>query len=422
MTEQMENQERKVSIKVIGVGGGGCNAVDNMIGGGVGGVDYVVANTDCQALDEKQAATKIQLGLRLTRGEGAGGDPAVGRDAAEESAPEIAEAIGDASMVFVAAGMGGGTGTGAAPVIARIARERGALTVGVVTRPFAFEGKRRSDFAEAGIAEMVAAVDTLVVIPNQRIFSIIDGATTVLDAFTIADGVLRDAVRGIADLLCVHGVINLDFGDLKAVMASQGMALIGLGEAEGEDRTARAAAQAIDSPLLDDISVDGSTAVLLTVAGGNDLTLLEAQSAAEQVREAAHPEAAIYFGLVIDPALEGSVRITVVATGFDGANLDELLPARPNARVRHLVAQTGGEGVVVSGPVREEFPTQVQKRREAIAQAQAQAQARVQARAQKREEDLTPLQSARKTGFTREVFAFAQADDDPFDIPTFLRK
>ena len=304
-------------IKVVGIGGGGVNAINRMIEVGLKGVEFIAINTDAQALLMSDADVKLDVGRELTRGLGAGADPEVGKKAAEDHAEEIEEVLRGADMVFVTAGEGGGTGTGGAPVIAKIAKSIGALTIGVVTRPFTFEGRRRANQAETGIASLREEVDTLIIIPNDRLLSISDRAVSMLDAFRSADQVLLSGVQGITDLITTPGLINLDFADVKAVMQGAGSALMGIGSARGEDRAVQAAELAISSPLLE-ASIDGAHGVLLSIQGGSDLGLFEINEAARLVQEAAHPEANIIFGTVIDDALGDEVRVTVIAAGFDG--------------------------------------------------------------------------------------------------------
>jgi cell division protein FtsZ len=304
-------------IKVVGIGGGGVNAVNRMIEVGLKGVEFIAINTDAQALLMSDADVKLDIGRELTRGLGAGADPEVGRQAAEDHAEEIEEVIRGADMVFVTAGEGGGTGTGGAPIVARIARELGALTIGVVTKPFTFEGRRRSVQADTGVEELRAEVDTLIVIPNDRLLSISDRSISMLDAFKSADQVLLSGVQGITDLITTPGLINLDFADVKSVMRGAGSALMGIGSARGEGRAIRAAEMAIASPLLE-ASIDGAYGVLLSIAGGSDLGLFEISEAAELVASVAHQDANIIYGTVIDDALGDEVRVTVIAAGFDG--------------------------------------------------------------------------------------------------------
>ena len=311
-----EFQSAGADIKVAGCGGGGVNAVQRMIDVGLRGVEFIAINTDAQALLLSEADLKLEIGRELTRGLGAGADPEVGRKAAEDSEDAIREALDGADMVFVTAGEGGGTGTGSAPVVARIARSLGALTIGIVTRPFTFEGRRRSAQAEAGIRTLREEVDTLIVIPNDRLLSISDRNVSLLDAFNSADEVLRSGVQGITDVIAVPGIINLDFADVKAVMQNAGTALMGIGAATGEDRAVQAAEAAIASPLLE-ASIEGAHGVLFYVQGGSDLGIFEVNEAARLVQEAAHPEANIIFGAVIDDNLGDECRITVIAAGFD---------------------------------------------------------------------------------------------------------
>jgi cell division protein FtsZ len=304
-------------ITVIGVGGGGTNAVDNMIAGNLQGVEFIVANTDAQQLMHSRADRRIQLGPHITQGLGAGAKPEIGRAAAEEAADELMRQLDGAHMLFITAGMGGGTGTGAAPVIARMAKERGILTVGVVTRPFDFEGKRRQRAAEIGIEELQHYVDTLIVIPNQNLFRMATERTTWRDAFKMADQVLYMGVRGVTDLMMAPGLVNLDFADIRTVMAAMGKAMMGTGEAEGENRAIRAAEAAINNPLLEDTSMSGARGLLINITGGEDLTLYEVDQAANRIREEVDDEAEIIFGSAIDDSLQGKIRVSVVATGID---------------------------------------------------------------------------------------------------------
>ena len=316
MIEFEMEMEQFAQIKVIGVGGGGSNAVNRMIEAGLRGVEFIAVNTDAQALYLSRSEHKLQIGEKLTKGLGAGANPEIGLQAAEESREEIKEALKGADMVFVTAGMGGGTGTGAAPVIAEISRELGALTVGVVTKPFTFEGRRRQQAAERGINALKEKVDTLIVIPNDRLLQVVDKRTPILEAFRIADDVLRQGVQGISDLIAVPGLINLDFADVKTIMKETGAALMGIGVGSGDNRTMEAAKAAIASPLLE-TSIDGARGVLLNITGGSSLGLFEVNEAADVVAEAADPDANIIFGAVIDDSLGDEVRVTVIATGFD---------------------------------------------------------------------------------------------------------
>ncbi|MGO4356329.1 cell division protein FtsZ [Janibacter sp. RAF52] len=346
-------------IKVVGIGGGGVNAVNRMIEVGLKGVEFIAINTDAQALLMSDADVKLDVGRELTRGLGAGADPEVGKKAAEDHAEEIEEVLKGADMVFVTAGEGGGTGTGGAPVVAKIAKSLGALTIGVVTRPFTFEGRRRANQAESGIGALRDEVDTLIVIPNDRLLSISDRAVSMLDAFRSADQVLLSGVQGITDLITTPGLINLDFADVKSVMQGAGSALMGIGSARGEDRAVQAAELAISSPLLE-ASVDGAHGVLLSIQGGSDLGLFEINEAARLVQEAAHPEANIIFGAVIDDALGDEVRVTVIAAGFDGGVPQQ----RPDDRALGQV-QSGGQS--------RQAPTQQRPAQQAPAQPQQQA-------------------------------------------------
>jgi cell division protein FtsZ len=304
-------------IKVVGVGGGGSNAVNRMVAAGLDGVEFIIANTDRQALHLNGAPNKLQIGAKLTKGLGAGADPNVGRQAALEDTEKLIESLDGADMVFVTTGLGGGTGTGAAPVIASLASELGALTIAVVTKPFKFEGKKRQLQAERGLEELRECVDTVITIPNERLLATIARTTSLTDAFTSADDVLRQAIQGISDLILVPGLINLDFADVKTIMAGMGLAIMGTGLSEGEGRAMAAANGAISSPLLEDASVKGARGVIINVTGGTDLSLIEVSEASAIIQEAAHEEANIIFGAVVDPKMEGRVKITVIATGFD---------------------------------------------------------------------------------------------------------
>jgi cell division protein FtsZ len=348
-------------IKVVGIGGGGVNAVNRMIEHGLKGVEFIAINTDAQALLMSDADVKLDIGREETRGLGAGANPAIGQKAAEDHAEEIEEALKGADMVFVTAGEGGGTGTGGAPVVARIARSLGALTIGVVTRPFSFEGKRRATQAEDGIAALREEVDTLIVIPNDRLLTISDRAVSVLDAFKQADQVLLQGVSGITDLITTPGLINVDFADVKAVMSNAGSALMGIGSSRGEDRAVAAAEAAISSPLLE-ASIEGAHGVLLSIAGGSDLGLFEINEAAQLVSESAHTDANIIFGAVIDDALGDEVRVTVIAAGFDGGMPKRREQAMNQARPQNKLPAAGGDVATQGIP------------RSTPAEAQAQAQ------------------------------------------------
>lgn len=327
-----QNQNYLAVIKVVGVGGGGVNAVNRMIDLGLRGVEFIAVNTDAQALLMSDADIKLDVGRELTRGLGAGADPEVGRRAAEDHAEEIEQALTGADMVFVTAGEGGGTGTGGAPVVARIAKSIGALTIGVVTKPFSFEGRRRQSQAEQGVAKLKEEVDTLIVVPNDRLLEISDRGISMIEAFATADQVLLAGVQGITDLITTPGLINLDFADVKSVMQGAGSALMGIGSARGADRAIKAAELAVESPLLE-ASIEGAHGVLLSIQGGSNLGIFEIHDAADLVKEAAHPEANIIFGTVIDDTLGDEVRVTVIAAGFDGGEpslrLDPMVVSRP---------------------------------------------------------------------------------------------
>jgi cell division protein FtsZ len=326
-------------IKVVGVGGGGCNAVNRMIEEGLQGIEFITINTDAQALLLSKSSTRVRIGDKVTRGLGAGGNPEMGTKAAEESAEELYEVLRGSDMVFVTAGLGGGTGTGAAPVVAQIAKEVGALTIGVVTRPFTFEGSRRLQSAEAGIARLKEHADTLIVIPNDRLLQIVDKRASLQDAFRVADDVLRQGIQGISELITVPGLINLDFADVRTIMSEGGAALMAVGRASGEDRARVAAEMAISSQLLD-ITIDGARGILFNVTGGNGLTLFEVNQAAAIIKETAHPDVNLIFGAVIDPSMGDDIRVTVIATGFDRTGNVRLLPERPLRAIDNLPTAT----------------------------------------------------------------------------------
>ncbi|HIW11799.1 MAG TPA: cell division protein FtsZ [Candidatus Salinicoccus stercoripullorum] len=330
MLEFEQGFNHMASLKVIGVGGGGNNAVNRMIDDGMQNVEFIAINTDGQALNLSKAESKIQIGEKLTRGLGAGANPDIGKKAAEESREQIEDAIQGADMVFVTAGMGGGTGTGAAPVVAKIAKEMGALTVGVVTRPFSFEGRKRQTQAAAGVDAMKASVDTLIVIPNDRLLDIVDKSTPMMEAFKEADNVLRQGVQGISDLIAVSGEVNLDFADVKTIMTNQGSALMGIGVSSGENRAIEAAKKAISSPLLE-TSIVGAQGVLMNITGGESLSLFEAQEAADIVQDAADEDVNMIFGTVINPELEDEIVVTVIATGFNEKSVNRT-PEREEKR------------------------------------------------------------------------------------------
>jgi cell division protein FtsZ len=384
-------------IKVIGVGGGGGNAVNTMVAGRLEGVEFIAANTDVQALAANRATVKLQLGKGASRGLGAGANPEIGRQAAIEARDEIAAALDGADMVFVTAGMGGGTGTGGAPVVADMAKEAGALTVGVVTKPFLFEGNRRRKQAEQGLEELRQAVDTLIVIPNQRLLSVAGENMSLADAFKRADEVLLNAVQGIADLITVHGLVNVDFADVRTIMAEKGMALMGSGRSNGERRAMEAMQAAISSPLLEDVTLDGATGLLVNITGGPNLSLREVDEAVSMAHAAADPDANIIFGSVIDERMGDEVKITVIATGFQPREADR----RPRAAVQVQVSASAPVSKILPPPL----PPPEAKAREPqpirLSNPTAPAVVRAGARATQ---------------------AFKPADDDQYDIPTFLRK
>lgn len=335
--------ENVACIRVVGVGGGGCNAVNRMIQEGISGVDFISVNTDNQALHLAHAPQRVRIGEKLTRGLGAGGNPEVGEKAAEESADELHEVLKGSDMVFITAGMGGGTGTGAASVVARVAREQGALTIGVVTRPFLFEGSKRSSSAEYGIEKLKEQVDTLIIIPNDRLLELTDRRMSLADSFNMADDVLRQGIQGISELITVPGLINLDFADVKAIMSQGGAALMAIGHGEGEERARIAAEQAISSRLLD-VTIDGAQGILFNVTGGPSLSLYDVNQAAAIIRETAHPDANMIFGAVIDENMGDAMRVTVIATGFE----------RTMSRRQFLQQQYGRNNVPTTQPVRTE--------------------------------------------------------------------
>lgn len=347
MLELEESRSAGANLKVIGIGGGGCNAVNTMIQEGLRNIEFIAANTDAQALAVSAAPIKIHLGAKLTRGLGTGGNPELGKSAALEDKDRIREMLVGADMVFITAGLGGGTGTGGAPIVAAMAREVGALAVAVVTKPFHFEGKKRMQRAEEGLKELRKCVDTLIVIPNQRLLTIADRTMTFQESFRRADEVLLHAARGISDLIMVHGLINLDFADVRAVMAEMGMALMGTGIASGDNRAVEAAQRAISSPLLEDITISGARGVLINITGGPDLTLYEVSEATSLIQDEAHDEANIFFGAVIDDGLRDEVRVTVIATGFSKAE------EKQERAAETLAVAAEAERGIVSFPRRE---------------------------------------------------------------------
>jgi len=398
MFEIVENNSITARIKVIGIGGGGGNAVNTMIGSKLSGVDFMVANTDAQSLEESRATTRIQLGNLVTKGLGAGANPEIGRRAALEDQDSIREYLEGADMIFITAGMGGGTGTGGAPVIAQVAREVGALTVGVVTKPFLFEGKKRMRQADQGIEELKRSVDTLIVIPNQRLLSIAAKTTTMLEAFHKADDVLLQAVRGISDLIITPGLINLDFADVRTVMAEMGLALMGAASACGENRAIEAAQKAISSPLLEDISIQGARGVLINITGGADLCLHEVNEAASMIQEEAHEDANIIFGAVIDEEMKDEIRISVIATGFGEAK-EEIKPVSAAVTpINH--APQKHKKVVHLGTIIDDLDAPTWQRK-------------------KQGSDDVETVTLNKAGFQ---LTAEKDEDDKYDIPTFLRR
>ncbi|HUF43241.1 MAG TPA: cell division protein FtsZ [Verrucomicrobiae bacterium] len=416
MFEFVEEFNLNARIKVIGIGGGGGNAVNTMIGGKLNGVEFLVANTDAQSLDASRAPVRIQLGGAVTKGLGAGANPEIGRRAALEDQETIKEYLAGSDMIFITAGMGGGTGTGGAPVVARVAREVGALTVGVVTKPFIFEGKKRMRQAEEGIEELKSSVDTLIVIPNQRLLSIAAKTTTMLEAFQKADEVLLQAVRGISDLIITPGLINLDFADVRTVMAEMGLALMGASTATGENRAIEAAQRAISSPLLEDISIQGARGVLINITGGPDLCLHEVNEAASMIQEEAHEDANIIFGAVIDETMTEEIRITVIATGF-GESKVERKPVissvghvSPATHTAHVSSQSQTPSMAVNpvkskkvvhlGTIVDDLDAPMWQRKKAGSEEV---------------ETVTLNKSTLQPGT-------GQEDEDKYDIPTFLRR
>jgi cell division protein FtsZ len=398
MFEIVEQGGLKARIKVIGIGGGGGNAVNTMISAKLSGVDFMVANTDAQSLEASRAPVRIQLGSTVTKGLGAGANPEIGRRAAMEDEESIKEYLAGSDMIFITAGMGGGTGTGGAPVVARLAREVGALTVGVVTKPFIFEGKKRMHQADEGIEELKQSVDTLIVIPNQRLLSIAAKTTTMLEAFHKADDVLLQAVRGISDLIITPGLINLDFADVRTVMAEMGLALMGAASASGENRAIEAAQKAISSPLLEDISIQGARGVLINITGGSDLCLHEVNEAASMIQEEAHDDANIIFGAVIDDSIIDQIRITVIATGF-GEDKEERRPA-PATIPSIANASQKNKKVVHLGTIVDDLDTPTWQRK-------------------KQGSEEVETVSLSKSSFQ---FTSNSDEDDKYDIPTFLRR
>ena len=409
---ELENaQSGQANIKVVGVGGGGGNAVNRMISAKVEGVEFLAANTDCQALKSNKAPTKLQLGSKLTKGLGAGGNPEVGRSSALEDTEAVIEGLTGADMVFVTTGLGGGTGTGAAPIIANLAREMGALVVAVVTMPFGFEGRRRHVQAAEGLAALREVVDTVITFPNDKLLHTVERATPLNEAFMIADDILRQAVQGISDLITVPGEINLDFADVKSVMSGMGMALMGTGTADGEHRAMEAAQRAISSPLLEDASIHGARGVLINVSGGEDMTLHEVSEAAAIVQEAADPDANIIFGTVIDRSQKSGIKVTVIATGFPR---DE---ARRGTQERIVETMETVEAAPAAMPIVEEPPAPVPAQEYEPAPAHAEPR-RSPERFVRHDPGNPPELDATDDGFTPN---FSKMKDD-LDVPAFLRK
>lgn len=456
MSEEEEDTLLGAKIKVVGVGGGGCNALNAMVRSGLTGVEFIAANTDRQALAKSLAQTKIQLGETLTKGLGAGANPTVGKNSAEESREEIAQALSGADMIFVTAGMGGGTGTGAAPVIAEIAREMGALTVAVVTKPFIFEAPKRTRQAKSGIANLRDNVDTLIQIPNQRLLSIVDKKTTMLQAFAKADDVLLNAVQSISDLINISGHINLDFADVRTVMTDKGLALMGTGVADGESRAVTAAHMAISSPLLEDVSIKGATGIIINISGPESLTLHEIHEAVSLVTEEADPDAEVIFGSVLNEKLEDAVKVTVIATGF---------PTEKKKEIRGLfekpaenIANTQVSEALMTAHRVPEARSEMQSRsdepvREAVVEeSQEEVESEMRANEMDRDERISSPAEARNESAARSEVSLDDAEDsgaeeaeqlslsllqakkiaqelglkpstsDDLDIPAFLRK
>lgn len=458
MFEINENIERLIEdgarIKVIGVGGGGCNAVNTMIKAGLSGVEYIVANTDQQALNASHAPTKIQLGVQVTKGLGAGANPEVGRKAALEEYEELSEVIQGADMVFITAGMGGGTGTGAAPVIAKLAKEMGALTVGVVTKPFLFEGKKRFRQAEAGILELEDSVDSLITIPNQRLLYLAGESLSLVDTFKKADEVLLNAVRGISDLINNTGHINADFADVSTVMANKGLSLMGTGMCAGAERAIKAATEAISSPLLEDISIDGATGIIINITGSDSLTMHETNEAVTLIMEAADDDAEIIFGTVIDESMGDNVKVTVIATGLGGqervrpvttTNAQKIVETKPEVQIQvtRAAAQPAAPSIESNiaeeiatieevAPIRVQAPTQAQTEssestlirniKEAASRYEQSGAEAVEHRQAAPIRHNTDSFSTSKTKTIAEKLGFISFDEEELDTPSFLRK
>jgi len=415
---------KAANIKVVGVGGGGSNAVNRMVEVGLGGVEFIVANTDVQALDYNKAGVKVQIGHKLTKGLGAGADPNIGRQAALEDTDSIIHALSGADMIFVTTGLGGGTGTGAAPVIASLASELGALTIAVVTKPFRFEGRKRAMQAEAGLEQLRECVDTVITIPNERLLSIIDRKTSLTEAFTMADDVLRQAIQGISDLILVPGLINLDFADVKTIMSGMGVAMMGTGVAEGDGRAMMAAQKAVSSPLLEDGSVNGARGVIINITGGPDMSLMEVNEASCVIQEAAHEDANIIFGAVVDPQLTGKIKITVIATGFDKVHSARSVPAAAmqtptdlNNYTAHLASAAAASAAAAEQPSFEHAPAQ-QPQMASSQTATSFAPSLTLSRRAPIELN-HPLAMAGGSGSSGDL---SLSLDSPLDVPAFLRR
>lgn len=433
MFEFEENLAQNAQIKVIGVGGGGGNAVNTMIRSELEGVEFIAANTDVQALKHSQANIKLQIGAEATKGLGAGANPEIGRAAAQEDEAHVAEVLSTADLVFITCGMGGGTGTGAAPVIARIAKEMGALTVGVVTKPFAFEGKKRARHAELGVEELRECVDTLITIPNEKLLAVAGKDTPMLDTFKKADEVLLQAVKGISDLITIPGLINLDFADVRTIMGEMGMALMGSGTGDGENRAMEAAQKAISSPLLENVSINGATGIIINISGPADMTLFEVNEASKMVQQEAHEEANIIFGAVIDEKLKDRLRVTVIATGFNkkskrtGVAPATTLPKYKNPNAPALQSNIPQASKVIrSKPSQiENEPEAQQERGPAYRRAAATESSRGHSSQDGEQFELMESKTKAPVSEIKKLVAeigMVDGGQDEYDIPTFLRK
>jgi len=436
MFEFEENLAQNAKIKVIGVGGGGGNAVNTMIRSELDGVEFIAANTDVQALKYSEASVKLQIGGEVTKGLGAGANPDIGKQSALDDEGHIAEVLSGADMVFITCGMGGGTGTGAAPVIARIAKELGALTVGVVTRPFAFEGRKRSKHADIGVMELQENVDTLITIPNEKLLAVAGKETPMLDTFKMADEVLLQAVKGISDLITIPGLINLDFADVRTIMGEMGMALMGTGVGEKENRAMEAAQKAISSPLLENISINGATGIIINITGPSDMTLFEVNEASKMVQQEAHEDANIIFGAVIDEKLQDKLRVTVIATGFNKpAKKVAIAPATTLPKYKNAatsISQAAANPTVSPGRVIRPAPVESAKQPQAatpvsrVEASGATGPSRVAPmETQLQQIDLMESQPGQRVSELKRLVAeigVVDMSQDEYDIPTFLRK